>query len=147
LELDRPRVDRPGPDRPRGPLGPVGGSPERSLQALFGWFDADGDNLLSRREFAELSQFVERRRLGPPGGPRVELRLGRRGPVGPPSGDRDDVDRRDRGRRPDDSPRGEGLGRRERNERRSDGESSPRPPRPDNPPGPPEPDRGRAEAI
>ena len=81
---DRPE-GRQGPDGPRGPLGPFGGSPERNIQALFGWFDADGDNLLSRREFAELSQFVERRRPGRPDGPPGPNRVGRRGPFALPA--------------------------------------------------------------
>ncbi len=79
---DRGPRDRPRPDGPRGPMGPMRGGPERDLQALFGWFDMDRDNMLDRREFAELSQFVQRRRpmpAGGPGGPRVSWR----GPGGP----------------------------------------------------------------
>jgi hypothetical protein len=138
---DRPE-GRPGPDRPRGPLGPVGAPPERNIQALFGWFDTDGDNMLNRREFAELSQFVERRRPGRPDGPSGPDRVGRRGPraLSDPEGFvrrerferllRDDVRRRD-----------------DRGGRRPDRPEPPRPPRPDGPPGPPAPERSRSDAI
>ena len=84
---DRPRLRRPGQEARRGPRGD---RPQRNLQALFAWFDMDGDSMLSRGEFNELSQFVERRRPGRPGGlpfgPPDGPRLGRRG-EGPPPGE------------------------------------------------------------
>ena len=146
-DRDRGRARRPDrPRGPRGPMGPMGGPPERNLQALFGWFDQDGDNMLNRREFAELSQFVQRRRPGPPGGPPPGARFGRRGPDGPPAGDREELRRRSREGRLGGPPgaerrdRDERRGREEqraRGERRRDRGDSPRAPRPDNPPEPP----------
>jgi hypothetical protein len=139
---DRPE-GRPGPPGLRGPLGPLSGPPERNIQALFGWFDNDGDNMLSRREFAELSQFVERRRPGRRAGPADPDRVGGRGLLGSPTPDSDEfrrrmerVERLREGRRLDDRP-----------ERRPNRERPPRPPRPDGPPGPPAPERNRPDAI
>jgi hypothetical protein len=122
---------------PRGPIGRPDRRSGRDLLALFGWFDSDGDNRLSRAEFLELSRFVEERRPrrpdGPPGGPR----LGRL--------DRGDSSLQgvgrfrgfsDRSRRLDGPPRGDRPDRRNRDARPSNRESPPRPPRPDRPPGP-----------
>ena len=143
---DRPE-GRQGPDGPRGPLGPFGGSPERNIQALFGWFDADGDNLLSRREFAELSQFVERRRPGRSDGRPGPDRVGRRGPFALPADGgesrlfvrREGLEQRLR----DDARR-----RDDRTGRRPDRVDPPRPRRPDGPPGPPPAsERNRPDAI
>jgi hypothetical protein len=87
----RPDGDRPrerGPREPRGGgnwsglIGPRPGAADRDMRPLFGWFDTDGDNMLNRREFDELAQFVLRhhpRPRGGPGGPRV----GWRGPGRP----------------------------------------------------------------
>jgi hypothetical protein len=109
----------------------LGGPPERSIQALFAWFDTDGDNMLSRREFVELSRFVDERRPGRPDGPAGPDRVGRRGPLPRPAdGDRERLERalRDETRRRDD-----------RAERRPDRPDRPRRPGPDAPPGPPTP--------
>jgi hypothetical protein len=143
---DRPE-GRQGPDGPRGPLGPFGGSPERNIQALFGWFDADGDNLLSRREFAELSQFVERRRPGRPDGPPGPDRVGRRGPFALPA-DGDEIRPFIRRERLEQRLRDETRRRDDRAERRPDRGEPPRPPRPADPPGPPSAsERNRPDAI
>ena len=140
---DRPGPPRRGPDDRIRPFGPMGGPPERNLQALFGWFDRDGDNMLDRREFAELSQFVQQRRPGRRGGPDGP-RFGRRSD-GPSRGEFRDVIRRRL--RDDGSPRLERPGpqreeRRAREQRRDADDrrpprEPPRPPRPDNPPEPP----------
>jgi len=150
-DADRRQVRRPGDDgdrrradrrRPGGPRGPLGGPPGRNLYGLFGWFDVDSDNMLSRREFAELTQFVERRRPRRPdsaAGPR----FGRRGSNTPrPSGD--DFRRRGPSRGFDRPAPDEGRPRREpqRDQRRLLREDPPRPPRPDRQPDPPSsPDR------
>lgn len=137
---DRRAERRPGPDRRRGPIGPMGGPPERNLQALFPWFDRDGDNVLSRREFAELSQFVERLRPGRPGGPPDGPRFGRRGFDGPP---------RDRGARmrEGDERRGPEERQRRADQQRPRRGDPPRPPRPANPPVPPESPDNPSDAV
>jgi hypothetical protein len=118
----------------------MGELPDRDLAPLFGWFDADGDNMLSRREFAELSQFVERRRPGRPDGGPDGPRFGRR--------DRGDASPRagggfrgfsDRGRRFEGPPRGDRPDRGDRDAGPSNRERPSRPPRPDAPPDPPRP--------
>jgi len=147
-EADRQRARRRGPGQPRGPIGPMGGPRERNLETLFAWFDIDGDNMLNRREFAELSQFVERRRPGPPGGP-AGPRLGRRGPDGQAGrgGDRN-VEGRGPGRRFEGPPRGEGPGARERDRQRPRREGPPRQSRPVNAAdSPPTTDRADAAAA
>jgi hypothetical protein len=123
----------------------MGGPRDRNLGTLFGWFDMDGDNMLSRREFAELSQFVDRRRPGPPGGP-AGPRIGRRGPDWP--FDRNEMQMRLRERRRiEGAPREGRPGPRERDERRARGDE---PRRLDNSPNRPRPQEARpnaAEAI
>jgi len=113
-----------GPVRP-GAVGP----PMRNLEPLFAWFDNNGDALLDRQEFGELSQFVRRKDGGPnraPLGPRSEPG------IGPP--DRDPGDepmpafRRGRGQRGEFGPPGEGRGNRRGRGRRGG-------PRGDMPPG------------
>jgi hypothetical protein len=53
------------------------GPPGRNLEPLFAWFDNNGDALLDRQEFGELSRFVRRQErpgrppVGPDGGPGV----------------------------------------------------------------------------
>jgi hypothetical protein len=124
------------------------------LQPLFGWFDADGDNRLSRREFAELSQFVERRRPGPTDGPADGSRVSRgmfRGAAGFGDGFQGFGGRGfrrfpDSARRFEQSPRSDrpDPGDRQRDQESSDGD---RPPRPDNPPAAPRPERSPSDAI
>jgi hypothetical protein len=108
--------------------------------------------MLNRREFAELSQFVDRRRPGPPRGPDGP-RIGRRGPDWPfgRGGDRVEIELRQR-RRIEGPPRGERPGPRERDDRRARGDERRRPDRPrtDNAPNRPGPQEARpnaAEAI
>ena len=69
-----PRGERgnvgPRGEGPRGNRGPAGLA--RNLEPLFAWFDSNGDALLDRQEFGELSRFVQRqapRPNGPPMGP------------------------------------------------------------------------------
>jgi hypothetical protein len=150
IQLERrPLAGQRGPDGPPGPIGPMGQLPERNLAPLFGWFDVDGDNLLSRREFAELSQFVERRRPGRPDGPRDGPRFSGRGRIDafprPGSGFRDFSDR---SRRFEGPPRGDRPDRSDRDARPTDRERPPQPPRPDDPPEPPsQREAGASDAI
>ena len=140
-EGDRWRTDRRGPGRPRAPLSPVGGPPGRNLYGLFGWFDTDGDNMLSRREFAELTQFVERRRPRRPDSAAGQ-RIDRRGRENPPPRGSEEFGRRGRSRGFDRPVPGDGGPRREpqRDQRRLLREDPPRPPgphrQPDSPPSP-----------
>jgi hypothetical protein len=124
------------------------GPQDRTLGALFGWFDNDGDNMLSRREFAELSQFVDRRRPGPPGG-LAGTRIGRRGPDWPFGRGSDRVENQLRERRIEGRPRGDRPGPRAGDDRRARGDER-RPGRLDTSPNRPRPQEARlnaAEAI
>jgi EF hand len=148
-ERERDARQRRGPDRRGGPVGPMRGPRERNLDALFGWFDMDGDNMLDRREFAELSEFVSRRRAGPPGGPGGP-RVGRRGPDGPPGRGGDQLERRERQRRFGGPNRNDGPGPRAGRDERPPRDEQPRPPRAENPPDPPatpEPQPAAADPI
>jgi hypothetical protein len=85
-ERRRGQDDR-GPEgrRGRGPDGPPGPPhPER----LFGRFDENKDDALSRDEFKKLTDWVhEHRLMGPPREWRDGQRFDRRGPDGPPRGE------------------------------------------------------------
>jgi hypothetical protein len=146
-------LDSPGPGGPRAPIGRVGGPPDRILQPLFGWFDADGDNQLSRGEFAELAQFVERRRPGRAEGPAGGPRVGRRDRVGSAPafgggfrgfGGGGFRGFPDRPRRLEGPPRGD---RPDRDDRPVERERPARPPRPDGPPDPPSGQQQPPDAI
>ncbi|HEY3391843.1 MAG TPA: hypothetical protein VGK58_04000 [Lacipirellulaceae bacterium] len=103
--------------------------------------------MLSRREFAELSQFVDRRRPGPPGGGPAGPRIGRRGFDGPPGRGGDRFDFRMRERRLEGPPRGDGPRPRDRDDRRARGDQRRRPDRPDNAPNRPRPQEARPNAA
>lgn len=145
-ERERPvRPERPPgtpdagrPFGPRGPMGPGVGRRPRDLESLFGWFDMDGDDQLSRGEFAELAQFVERRGPRVAGGPPAGPRFGQPAVRGFRALDRSrpDAAPTDRIRRFEGPPGGDRPDRDYAGDRPRDRGRPPRPPRPDGPPEP-----------